>query len=332
MEAISFHGVVLKRVLSGIQPSGDLHLGNYFGMMSRMINYQEKNDLFCFIVNYHALTTLQDKDLLKKNTFQAAVDFFALGLDPDKSTFWIQSDVPQVCESTWLLSNIVNVGLLDRATSYKDKLSKGISANVGLYSYPLLMASDILLFGGELVPVGKDQKQHLEMTRDIAIRFNQTFGDTFIIPEPDIDPSFELVPGIDGQKMSKSYNNTIPIFGDEKFIKKRFMSVVTDSADIDQPKDINSPLFQLYALFLNENEKKELKIRFEKPGLRYGDLKNELFECFWEYFRPFRDKRQRLMDNKDHVLNNLSLGATKAAKVANKFLDDARSAMGLDYY
>ena len=332
MEAISFHGVVLKRVLSGIQPSGDLHLGNYFGMMSRMINYQEKNDLFCFIVNYHALTTLQDKDLLKKNTFQAAVDFFALGLDPDKSTFWIQSDVPQVCESTWLLSNIVNVGLLDRATSYKDKLSKGISANVGLYSYPLLMASDILLFGGELVPVGKDQKQHLEMTRDIAIRFNQTFGDTFIIPKPDIDPSFELVPGIDGQKMSKSYNNTIPIFGDEKLIKKRFMSVVTDSADIDQPKDINSPLFQLYALFLNENEKKELKIRFEKPGLRYGDLKNELFECFWEYFRPFRDKRQRLMDNKDHVLNNLSLGATKAAKVANKFLDDARSAMGLDYY
>ncbi len=332
MEAISFYGVVLKRVLSGIQPSGDLHLGNYFGMMSRMINYQEKNDLFCFIVNYHALTTLQDKDLLKKNTFQAAVDFFALGLDPDKSTFWIQSDVPQVCESTWLLSNIVNVGLLDRATSYKDKLSKGISANVGLYSYPLLMASDILLFGGELVPVGKDQKQHLEMTRDIAIRFNQTFGDTFIIPEPDIDPSFELVPGIDGQKMSKSYNNTIPIFGDEKLIKKRFMSVVTDSADIDQPKDINSPLFQLYALFLNENEKKELKIRFEKPGLRYGDLKNELFECYWEYFRPFRDKRQRLMDNKDHVLNNLSLGATKAAEVANKFLDDARSAMGLDYY
>ena len=322
----------MKRVLSGIQPSGDLHLGNYFGMMSRMINYQEKNDLFCFIVNYHALTTLQDKDLLKKNTFQAAVDFFALGLDPDKSTFWIQSDVPQVCESTWLLSNIVNVGLLDRATSYKDKLSKGISANVGLYSYPLLMASDILLFGGELVPVGKDQKQHLEMTRDIAIRFNQTFGDTFIIPEPDIDPSFELVPGIDGLKMSKSYNNTIPIFGDEKLIKKRFMSVVTDSADIDQPKDINSPLFQLYALFLNENEKKELKIRFEKPGLRYGDLKNELFECYWEYFRPFRDKRQRLMDNKDHVLNNLSLGATKAAEVANKFLDDARSAMGLDYY
>ena len=322
----------MKRVLSGIQPSGDLHLGNYFGMMSRMINYQEKNDLFCFIVNYHALTTLQDKDLLKKNTFQAAVDFFALGLDPDKSTFWIQSDVPQVCESTWLLSNIVNVGLLDRATSYKDKLSKGISANVGLYSYPLLMASDILLFGGELVPVGKDQKQHLEMTRDIAIRFNQTFGDTFIIPEPDIDPSFELVPGIDGQKMSKSYNNTIPIFGDEKLIKKRFMSVVTDSADIDQPKDIKSPLFQLYTLFLNENEKKELKIRFEKPGLRYGDLKNELFECYWEYFRPFRDKRQRLMDNKDHVLNNLSLGATKAAEVANKFLDDARSAMGLDYY
>ena len=321
----------MKRVLSGIQPSGDLHLGNYFGMMSRMISYQEKNDLFCFIVNYHALTTVHEKDLLKKNTFQAAIDFFALGLDPDKSTFWVQSDVPQVCESTWLLSNIVNVGLLDRATSYKDKLSKGISANVGLYSYPLLMASDILLFGGELVPVGKDQKQHLEMTRDIALRFNQTFGETFVVPEPDIDSSFELVPGVDGQKMSKSYNNTIPIFGDEKFIKKRFMSIVTDSAEIDEPKDINSPIFQLYSLFLNKNEKKELEARFQQPGLRYGDLKNELFECYWEHFRSFRDERQRLMDNKDYVLNSLRKGAQKASEVADQFLANARSAMGLNY-
>ena len=194
----------MKRVLSGIQPSGDLHLGNYFGMMSRMIKYQEENDLFCFIVNYHALTTIKDKDFLASNTLNAAMDFIALGLDPDRSTFWIQSDVPQVCESTWLLSNIVNVGLLDRATSYKDKLARGISANVGLYSYPILMASDILLFGGEIVPVGKEQKQHLEMTRDIAIRFNQTFGKVFVIPEPDIDQTTQLVPGIDGQKMSKS--------------------------------------------------------------------------------------------------------------------------------
>ena len=187
----------MKRVLSGIQPSGNLHLGNYFGMMSRMIKYQEENDLFCFIVNYHALTTIQDKKTLSENTLNAAIDFMALGLDPERSTFWIQSDVPQVCESTWLLSNIVNVGLLDRATSYKDKMAKGLKPNVGLYSYPILMASDILLFGGEIVPVGKDQKQHLEMTRDMAIRFNQIFGDVFVVPELDIEKTTQLVPGLD---------------------------------------------------------------------------------------------------------------------------------------
>ena len=321
----------MKRVLSGIQPSGDLHLGNYFGMMSRMINYQETHDLFCFIVNYHALTTVKDKEFLEKNTIQAAIDFFSLGLDPEKSTFWIQSDVPQVCESTWLLSNVTNVGMLERATSYKDKLSKGISANVGLYSYPILMASDILLFGGEMVPVGKDQKQHIEMTRDIAEKFNQQYGKVFVIPEPDIDKRSHLIPGIDGQKMSKSYNNTIPIFGDEKKIRKRFMSIVTDSADIDEPKDINTPIFQLYSLFINEDQQKELKNRFLQPGLRYGDLKNEFFECFWEFFRPYRDKRDYLMNHKDYVFTSLDEGAKKASGGANDFLFKAKSAMGLIY-
>ena len=262
MEALFIYGGFLKRVLSGIQPSGNLHLGNYFGMMSRMIRYQENNDLFCFIVNYHALTTVKDKEFLRDNTIQAAVDFFALGLDPDKSTFWIQSDVPQVCESTWLLSNVTNVGMLERATSYKDKLSKGIPANVGLYSYPILMASDILLFGGEIVPVGKDQKQHIEMTRDIAEKFNQQYGEIFLIPDPDIDKTSQLVPGIDGQKMSKSYNNTIPIFGDEKVIRKKFMSIITDSADVNEPKDISTPIFQLYSLFISEEEQLDLKERF----------------------------------------------------------------------
>jgi len=331
MEAVSIYGGILKRVLSGIQPSGDLHLGNYFGMMSRMIDYQENNDLFCFIVNYHALTTIKDKELLQKNTVQAAVDFFALGLDPEKSTFWIQSDVPQVCESTWLLSNITNVGMLERATSYKDKLSKGISANVGLYSYPILMASDILLFGGELVPVGKDQKQHIEMTRDIAEKFNQQYGEIFVIPEPDIDKGSHLIPGIDGQKMSKSYNNTIPIFGDEKTIRKKFMSIVTDSADIDEPKDINTPIFQLYSQFISKDDQKELKERFLEPGLRYGDLKNEFFECFWEYFKPYRDKRDYLMNHEDYVFESLDKGAKKARKVAGEFLSKAKSAMGLRY-
>ena len=191
----------MKRVLSGIQPSGELHLGNYFGMMSRMIRYQNENDLFCFIVNYHALTTIQDKVSLTNNTLNAAMDFISLGLDPEKSTFWVQSDVPQVCESTWLLSNIVNLGLLDRSTSYKNKLAKGLTANLGLYSYPVLMASDILLFGGEIVPVGQDQKQHLEITRDIALRFNKVYGDVFVIPEPDIDKSTKLIPGIDVLKL-----------------------------------------------------------------------------------------------------------------------------------
>ena len=193
------------RVLSGIQPSGVLHLGNYFGMMSRMIRYQDENELFCFIANYHALTTLPDPGTLSSNTFNAACDFLALGMDPEKSTFWVQSDVPQVTELTWILSSQAGVGLMDRATSYKDKISQGLKPNMGLYSYPLLMAADILLFDSQIVPVGKDQKQHLEITRDIAIRFNNMFGDTLVVPEPDIEEVTQLVPGIDGQKMSKSF-------------------------------------------------------------------------------------------------------------------------------
>tara|TARA_Y100001970_G_scaffold171562_1_gene209718 strand:- start:3223 stop:4191 length:969 start_codon:yes stop_codon:yes gene_type:complete len=321
----------MKRVLSGIQPSGELHLGNYFGMMSRMIKYQNENDLFCFIVNYHALTTIHDKELLMKNTLNAALDFMSLGLDPKKSTFWVQSDVPQVCESTWLLSNLVNLGLLDRSTSYKDKLAKGLTANLGLYSYPVLMASDILLFGGEIVPVGQDQKQHIEITRDIANRFNNTFGETFKVPEADIEKTSKLIPGTDGQKMSKSYNNTIPIFGEEKQIRKKFMSIITDSTDIDEPKDIDTALFQLYSLFLNKLEVEKLTERFMTPGMRYGDIKNELFECFWTFFAPFREKRSYLEQHKDFVLNSLKEGASKASAVADNYLFKARQAMGLHY-
>ena len=321
----------MKRVLSGIQPSGELHLGNYFGMMSRMIKYQNENDLFCFIVNYHALTTIQDKDRLTNNTLNAAMDFISLGLDPEKSTFWVQSDVPQVCESTWLLSNIVNLGLLDRSTSYKNKLAKGLTANLGLYSYPVLMASDILLFGGEIVPVGQDQKQHLEITRDIALRFNKVYGDLFVIPEPDIDKSTKLIPGIDGQKMSKSYGNTIPIFGEEKNIRKKFMSIVTDSTDIQKPKDTDTALFHLYSLFLNESEKENLVNRFKSPGMRYGDVKNDLFECFWTYFEPYRKKRNYLDNHKDFVVNYLKKGAKKASEVAEVYISNARKAMGLNY-
>ena len=294
-----------KRVLSGIQPSGKLHLGNYFGMMSRMIEYQEANDLFCFIVNYHALTTIYDKNELKNNTMNAALDFLALGMDSEKSTFWVQSDVPQVTELTWLLSNMAGVGLMERSTSYKDKIEKGLKPHMGLFSYPVLMAADILLYGSDIVPVGKDQKQHLEITRDIAFKFNNTYGNILVIPEASISQDTKLVPGIDGQKMSKSYGNTIPIFAEEKIIKKAIMSILTASAGINEPKDKDTPLFQIYSMFLDAEGKKLLNDRYDTPGLRYGDLKKELFEKTIEYFSPFREKRTQLSEDMDFVYNTL---------------------------
>ena len=323
---------IKKRVLSGIQPSGKLHLGNYFGMMSRMINYQDENDLFCFIVNYHALTTIQDRAELEKNTINAALDFLALGMDPEKSTFWVQSDVPQVTELTWLLSNMAGVGLMERSTSYKDKIDKGLSPHMGLFSYPILMAADILLYGSEIVPVGKDQKQHLEITRDIAIRFNNIYGkDILVVPSSDINEDTMLVPGIDGQKMSKSYANTIPIFADEKSIKKSVMSITTDSAGIDEPKDKDSPLFKIYSLFLNSEEKDILSDRYDTPGLKYGDVKNELLSRIIEHFSPYREKRKYLSKNIDHVHSLLDRGRDKASKVADEYIIKIRDAMGLNY-
>ena len=323
---------IKKRVLSGIQPSGKLHLGNYFGMMSRMINYQDENDLFCFIVNYHALTTIQNKAELEKNTINAALDFLALGMDPEKSTFWVQSDVPQVTELTWLLSNMAGVGLMERSTSYKDKIDKGLSPHMGLFSYPILMAADILLYGSEIVPVGKDQKQHLEITRDIAIRFNNVYGkDILVVPSPDINEDTMLVPGIDGQKMSKSYANTIPIFADEKSIKKSVMSITTDSAGIDEPKDKDSPLFKIYSLFLNSEEKNILSDRYDSPGLKYGDVKKELLSRIIEHFSPYKEKRKYLLKNIDQVHSLLDHGRDKASKVADEYIKKIRDAMGLNY-
>ena len=319
------------RVLSGIQPSGVLHLGNYFGMMSRMIRYQDENELFCFIANYHALTTLPDPGILSKNTFNAACDFLALGMDPEKSTFWVQSDVPQVTELTWILSSQAGIGLMDRATSYKDKISQGLKPNMGLYSYPLLMSADILLFDSQIVPVGKDQKQHLEMTRDIAIRFNNTFGDTLVVPEPDIEEITQLVPGIDGQKMSKSYNNTIPIFHSPKQIRRKIMRIVTDATDIDKPKAKDTPLFQLYSLFLDLSGQKDLSDRYEGKGLRYGDVKQELFEKVMDYFQPYREKRKTLMSRPEQVHDILNTGAKKAKDIAEEVLDRVQAAIGVRY-
>ncbi|HIA91270.1 MAG TPA: tryptophan--tRNA ligase [Candidatus Marinimicrobia bacterium] len=321
----------MKRVLSGIQPSGQLHLGNYFGMMSRMIHYQEENDLFCFIVNYHAMTSMQDGASLKENTMSAAMDFLSLGLDPEKSTFWVQSDIPQVAELMWILSIVTSVGLMERGTSYKDKLAKGLKANMGLFSYPILMAADILLFGGEIVPVGKDQKQHLEMTRDIAVRFNQTFGDVLIVPELDIDKDTQLVPGLDGQKMSKSYNNTIPIFGSEKVIQKKVMSIVTDSSGVNEVKNTNCTLFKIFCLFLDENGKLELADKFQTPGTGYGEIKKELFSTIMKHFKLFRQKRDYYEQHQDQVHDILKQGAEKASAVAETFLTPVRDVTGLNY-
>lgn len=321
----------MKRVLSGIQPSGQLHLGNYFGMMSRMIHYQEENELFCFIVNYHAMTSMQDGASLKENTMSAAMDFLSLGLDPEKSTFWVQSDIPQVAELMWILSVVTSVGLMERGTSYKDKLAKGLKANMGLFSYPILMAADILLFGGEIVPVGKDQKQHLEMTRDIAVRFNQTFGDVLIVPELDIDKDTQLVPGLDGQKMSKSYNNTIPIFGSEKVIQKKVMSIVTDSSGVNEVKNTNCTLFKIFCLFLDENGKLELADKFQTPGTGYGEIKKELFSTIMKHFKLFRQKRDYYEQHQDQVHDILKQGAEKASAVAETFLTPVRDVTGLNY-
>ena len=320
-----------SRVLSGIQPSGALHLGNYFGMMNRMIQYQSENELFCFIANYHATTVKQRPKDLSKNTFNAVCDFLALGIDPDKSTFWVQSDVPKVTELMWILSSHVSVGLMDRSTSYKDKLAKGLKPNMGLYSYPILMAADILLFDAEIVPVGKDQKQHLEIARDIAIKFNNEYGDTFNIPMPDIDNNTELIPGIDGRKMSKSYNNTIPIFDSEKNIQKAIMRIITDNSEINELKDKNSSLFHLYSLFIDSEGKKILSSRYDKPGLRYGDLKKELFEIVMDYFLPFRKKRDKLISRKDYVYDILDSGAKKANLIATEVLNRVLESVGVLY-
>ena len=318
-----------KRILSGAQPSGQLHIGNYFGMIERMIQFQNESDLFCFVANYHSMTSINDKVKLEENTREAFIDLLALGIDPDQSTFWVQSHVPEVTELAWILSNFASVGLMQRSTSYKDKIANGLKPNMGLFSYPILMASDILLFQSEIVPVGKDQKQHLEMTRDIAIKFNNSFGEIFTIPEVEIDKSNEVVIGVDNQKMSKSYNNTIPIFADNDTIKNQVMNIVTDSAGLNESKDKNTPLFKIYSLFLNDESKKELVDRYDTPGLKYMDIKNELIETIITFFELQRSKREQLLSSADEVNQKMILGQNKAKKIAQKTLQEVKSATGL---
>jgi len=318
-----------KRILSGAQPSGQLHIGNYFGMINRMISSQSNADLFCFVANYHSLTSISNKVKLEKNTKEAFVDLLALGIDPIKSTFWIQSHVPEVTELAWILSNFSSVGLMQRSTSYKDKISNGLKPNMGLFSYPILMASDILLFNSDIVPVGKDQKQHLEMTRDIAIKFNNIFGDIFTIPEIKIDDSNDIIVGIDDQKMSKSYNNTIPIFGDHDSINNQVMNIVTDSAGLNDIKDTNTPLFKIYSLFLDDESKKELHERYNTPGLKYMEVKKELVDVIINYFAHQRKRRDELIANEDKVNDLMNLGKTKAQKIARETLSHVKQAVGL---
>tara|TARA_B100000530_G_scaffold334570_1_gene284659 strand:+ start:39 stop:1004 length:966 start_codon:yes stop_codon:yes gene_type:complete len=318
-----------KRILSGAQPSGQLHIGNYFGMIERMVQFQDDSDLFCFVANYHSMTSIHDKAKLEHNTRETFIDLLALGIDPEKSTFWVQSHVPEVTELAWILSNYASVGLMQRSTSYKDKIANGLKPNMGLFSYPILMASDILLFKSEVVPVGKDQKQHLEMTRDIAIKFNNLYGDILAVPEIEIDASNDIVIGIDDQKMSKSYNNTIPIFAENDVIKNQVMNIVTDSAGLNDPKDKDTPLFKIYSLFLNNESKKELADRYDTPGLKYMDIKKELIDTIINFFESNKSKREQLLKNDDEVNKQMILGQNKARQIAQKTLHEVKSAAGL---
>ena len=317
------------RVLSGIQPSGYLHLGNYFSMMNRMIQSQESNDLLCFIADYHAMTSIQDGKLLAKNVQQAAIDFLSCGLNPEKSVFWVQSHRPEVLQFSWILSNFITVSQLELGHSYKDKIAQGVTANASLFTYPVLMAADILMYGSEKVPVGKDQKQHLEFTRDICQRVNAKYGDILTLPEADILDSVATVPGIDGRKMSKSYGNAIYFFEEEKALKKTVMSIVTDSAGVNEKKSFDQPLYHIYSLFLNEEEKMNLRDKFETPGTGYGDIKKELFSVIMSYFGPMRERRARLMSQESEVDEILKHGSDKALLISQQYLADLSKSAGL---
>ena len=319
------------RTLTGIQPSGSLHIGNFFGAMRPAIEAQSRGECFFFIADYHSMTSLFDPAERRRNTRDVALDWLACGLDPKHSVFWRQSDVPEVVELMWILGTLTPMGLLERAHSYKDKTAKGISPNFGLFAYPVLMAADILLYDTERVPVGRDQKQHLEMTRDIAIKFNQAYGETFVVPESEIREDIAVIPGLDGQKMSKSYGNTIDIFGEEKATRKKIMGIVMDSRTPAEPKpDADRNLaIQLLKLFAPAEVAADFENRLRAGGLGYGDLKKALFEHYWNYFAAARARRAELAANLDHVESVLRAGAERARAVANVVRDRARKASGL---
>ncbi|QKF74051.1 tryptophanyl-tRNA synthetase [Aliarcobacter faecis] len=319
------------RILSGIQPSGTIHIGNYFGMVKKMIESQNDGELFAFLASYHALTSVKDKESLEKNSYEAAINFLALGINPEKSTFWIQHDVKEVLELYWILSNHTSMGLLERAHSYKDKTSRGIQANHGLFSYPVLMAADILLFDSNIVPVGKDQIQHVEMTRDIAISFNHAYNkEIFTLPIAKVDEVVATVPGTDGAKMSKSYNNTIDMFTTPKIRKKQVMGIVTDSKELNEVKEWqNCNIYAISKLFMNEDELANLRTRYETAGEGYGHFKQTLLAKIEEYFAPYEDKREYYLNNKKEVREILEFGASKARKIAKTKMEIIKDTIGL---
>jgi len=320
------------RILSGIQPSGALHLGNYYGMMKPALELQDKGQAFYFIADYHSMTSLFDAEERRRNTLDVALDFLACGLDPQKTVFFKQSDIPEVTELTWLLHTVTPMGLLERCHSYKDKVAKGISFNHGLFAYPVLMAADILIYDSNLVPVGKDQKQHLEVTRDIAIKFNELYGKTFVLPEPMIREETAVVPGIDGEKMSKSYGNAIEIFGEEKVLRQKIMSIKMDSRSVAEPKpDADQNLaIRLMKLVAPPEVARDYEERLRAGGLGYGELKKALFEQYWNAFAPARQRRAELVQNLDYVREVLRKGAERARAEAAKVLARAKHAAGLD--
>ena len=323
------------RILSGIQPTGILHIGNYFGMMRPAIALQDEGEALYFIADYHALTSLRDPLALRENSRRVALDFIACGLNPDKAALFRQSDVRQVTELAWILSTVTPVSRLELAHSYKDKIARGAPAAAGLFTYPVLMAADILIYDSDIVPVGKDQKQHLEIARDIATRINEIFGSkregrVLKLPEARIQAQTEVVPGIDGQKMSKSYGNTIDIFGDERETRKRVMSIVTDSTAVEAPKEPDtSTIVQLYTLVASKEEVEEMWAQFRKGGRGYGDFKKQLFEKLWDYFAPMRKRRDEILRHKDYIESVLAQGAGRANSIADGVMKRVRQAVGL---
>ncbi len=319
------------RILTGLQPSGKLHVGNYFGAIKPAIDAQGEGDGYYFIADYHAMTTTHDPAELRENVRNVAIDFLACGFDPSKGVFFKQSAVPEVNELAWILSTLCPMGLLERCHSYKDKIAKGFSANHALFAYPALMAADILLYDSHIVPVGEDQKQHLEVTRDLVGKINEQYGEgTLVLPKARIREGVAKVPGLDGEKMSKSYNNTLPIFGEEKPCKKLIMRIKTDSAAVEDPKPTeNSVILALYSLFASEEDHQRMITDYEQGGCGYGDFKKRLAEAYWDHFSAMRTRRAELVANPDQVDAVLQAGAHKAREEATKVLDRVRRAVGL---